>query len=213
MPGRVEYVGPDAGGHRYTDGASSWVVPGAVPQQTEPTLPSAYEDEMLRGLRLLQQQTPEVQDFERGRYNELAQASRETNAVAQPLPDDHRAQTQVRFPQAASFQSLPEQRLLGPTEAGPSLSDRPPVDVRVQYRRPDDTEAQHHEGLHVGALDPAQAGGRVQQEYYSMGPRGREQFRVAAAIKHDEDPHRVHALERAERAEKFMTDLQKKLGL
>lgn len=197
MP-RVKYIGerlgPDGSTmHDYEDDTGGkFSVPGAV---VRAPLPDQYEQELLKGFETFKHAPPAVQESERQRYNRLAGHTREDNplGVVMPMSPENRGETHARFPNAQRFDRLNDERLLGPTPAGPSLSSRPPVELTQAVRVADDDVALHHEGLHASASDPTE--GDLQKHYTSMSPREREMWRVFSALHHNDDPHRPHKLE------------------
>lgn len=230
MPGRVTYVGPATGdvpGHEYTDGFSSWIVPADVPQAE---VPAAYRQELEQGFDDFKQQTPDRLEALRQEYNDYAARTRE-HVDGNPRQTDRgmaRGIARPQLPEAVPFDSLPQQRLLGPTEAGPSLSSRPGEYVQTDIAlAPGSSQSDlEHEALHAAAYEAKP------ENYYQMGPREREQWRVYATEhatrdagaaysspdKRHHTPHEAAEQEayvrgKAERVEKFMTDLTKKLGL
>jgi hypothetical protein len=114
--------------------------------------------------------------------------------------------TRHRYPEAAPFDSLSAVRLLGPTQAGPSLSDRPEPRAMVAAVPNAPASTYEHEGRHVSAASPRREMGKF---YTDMGPRQREEFQVFAANKYADDIHRAEDQARLEQA---VQALRAKLG-
>jgi hypothetical protein len=201
--------------HDYEDDKGGvFSVPDAVPQAQ---LPAEYEQQLQRGFETFKQQPAEVQEFERGRYNELAAATQAANppevfspperAAVPALPEDYRGRTHIRLPEAQSFDSLTEKPPYAwPSAEGILQSARPPAQARVAVR-PHDQEAVDHEALHVAAASPRG------EQYDSMSPREREQWRVYTALRNEDDDHLAHEMQRQERLKSAVSTLRQKLGL
>lgn len=190
MAPRVKFLGESADMLEYEDAKGNRF---SVPKQVvRSKLPAQYEQELAQGFEAFKQAPAQVQEAERQRYNELAAGTRRDDfSSVQPLPDDHRGLTRTFMPSAAPFGQLNSERLLGPTPAGPSLSDRPQMGL-TQAVRQNDPEALQHEGLHASAADPTEG-----KHYTDMGPREREQWRVFSALQHNDNPHRPHEVQPA----------------
>ncbi len=213
MPPRVQYVGErtDADGnvlHDYADEqGNAYSVPAAA-------LGPGYQHDLVEGFKQFQQQPMSVQDVTRRDYNVLAAKSR-SQGIGLPS-EDHLGVARPQFPNAEPFYELPQERKLGPRRDGSTLSDRPGVPVDVAVRESvAGPRVYEHEELHAQAYAPETVPGPARDLYYSMGPQGREQFRVYAADKATDHGH--HDAHRQFDREKLTLDavnaLRRKLGL
>jgi hypothetical protein len=234
MPPRVNYLGPrvlDDGSemHVYVDdGGREFGVPKELFKGGEaPALPQTYEQNTLDRLAEYQALSRADQEAKRTEYNELAASSQRNNtqylqpeeAPRSPVPAGLNGATRPVFPDAQPYGMLRDERLLGPRPDGSTLSDRPGVQQSIAVDRPN-SKLLEHERQHAAAIDPAAGKGPLADKYYSMGPRGREQFRVVSALeasKAGDDGrvgHYVHEQgEREQRMTAAIDELARKLGL
>jgi hypothetical protein len=229
MAPRVRYLGQSTFSdgrsvHEYEDDQGNAF---QVPAEVVPAeLPAEYKHELDQGFEEFKHKPPAELEHARQAYNEYAARTRDANPPGlykqpldvdhTPLPDhpgpgtEYKGVTRYRFPDAQPFDGVSDKRLLGPTQAGPSLSDRPPAQTMIATQVGEGRDTLDHERLHAAAADPTH-----DKHYTDMNPREREEWRVYSAMKGTEHGgHDAHdAAKREENLRNAVTSLRTKLGL